>query len=92
MARRIAEESAGDLEKEKAVRELELKDAERRLRAEISSKENELKKLKENETETTRLIESLNNEKEDLTKRINALQKGKLRMKAWRVTNVNLQK
>lgn len=76
MARRIAEESAGDLEKERAVRELELKDVERRLRAEISSKEVEMKKLKDSETESARLIETLNREKEDLTKRLNALQKG----------------
>ena len=54
MARRIAEESAGDLEKERAVRELELKDVERRLRAEISSKEVEMKKLKESEAEITK--------------------------------------
>ena len=78
MARRIAEESAGDLEKERAVRELELKDVERRLRAEISSKEVEMKKLKESEAESLRMIETLNREKEDLTKRLNSLQKGKI--------------
>ena len=77
MARRIAEESAGDLEKERAVRELEL-DVERRLRAEISSKEDEMKKLKESETESLRMTETLNREREDLTKRLNALQKGKI--------------
>lgn len=78
MARRIAEESAGDLEKERAVRELELKDVERRLRAEISTKDVEMKKLKDSASESLRLIETLNREKEDLTKRLNALQKGRL--------------
>lgn len=76
MARRIAEESACDLQKERAVRELELKDLERRLQAELSSKEVEMKKLKESESESNRKIELLSREKEDFIKRLNALQKG----------------
>ena len=67
-----------DLEKEKAVRDLEMQELERRLEADIISKESELNKTKEKESELLKKISSLELDKDDLTAKIHQMQQGML--------------
>ncbi|XP_015781078.1 rho-associated protein kinase 1 isoform X1 [Tetranychus urticae] len=63
-----------NLEKEKAVRDLEMQELERRLKADIISKESELNKTKEKESELNKKIESLEQEQENLNAKIHQMQ------------------
>ncbi|BFG03011.1 rho-associated protein kinase 1 [Drosophila madeirensis] len=66
LARSIAEETVADLEKEKTIKELELKDFIMKHRNEINAKEATLATLKEAETELHKKLGQKANEYEDL--------------------------
>lgn len=74
LARSIAEETVADLEKEKTMKELELKDLLAKHRAELSSREANYNMLKEREVEHKKLNDQLHKEKEDLLRQIKQLQ------------------
>ncbi|RWS16484.1 rho-associated protein kinase 2-like isoform X1 [Dinothrombium tinctorium] len=74
LARRIAEDNCAQLEKEKSLRELEIEENERRLRADLNNKEAEFLKLKEKENESNKTIEALKKEKEEINNKYNQLQ------------------
>lgn len=76
LARRIAEETTADLEKEKAVRELEIEDNERRLLSDLNNKEEALASLRNKESEFSKTIEVLTKEKEDLSAKIHSMTQG----------------
>lgn len=78
LARRIAEETVADLEKEKAVRELEIRESERRLRSDISSKDIVIMQLKEKENEYMKAIDTLNHEKEETNEKMHNISQGNL--------------
>lgn len=73
LARSIAEETVADLEKEKTIKELELKDLLAKHRVDISSKDNCLSSIKEKELELKRTVEQLMKEKEELSIQINKM-------------------
>uniref|UniRef100_A0A8D8YBQ4 Rho-associated protein kinase let-502 n=1 Tax=Cacopsylla melanoneura TaxID=428564 RepID=A0A8D8YBQ4_9HEMI len=73
LARSIAEETVGELEKEKTMKELELKDLMAKHRSDLSSKENLLSTGKDREVDFKKSIEQLIKDKEDLTQQINLL-------------------
>ncbi|RZC39579.1 Pkinase, SMC N and/or Rho Binding domain containing protein [Asbolus verrucosus] len=74
LARSIAEETVADLEKEKTMKELELKDLLAKHRSEINSKEVILNNLKDREVELKKLNEHLSKEKDDLNRQLKQLQ------------------
>lgn len=74
LARSIAEETVADLEKEKTMKELELKDLLGKHRSEINAKESAINALKDRETDLKRLSEQLQKEKEDLSRQCKQLQ------------------
>ncbi|XP_060517017.1 rho-associated protein kinase 1 isoform X2 [Cylas formicarius] len=74
LARSIAEETVADLEKEKTMKELELKDLMSKHRNDINTKEATLNGLKDRENELKKLTEQLQMEKEDLVRQIKQLQ------------------
>ncbi|XP_039301542.1 rho-associated protein kinase 2-like, partial [Nilaparvata lugens] len=74
LARSIAEETVGDLEKEKTIKELELKDLHARHRADMAALDSNLVKLKERETENKKTIDQLMKDKEDLSHQMKLMQ------------------
>ncbi|KAF8787928.1 Rho-associated protein kinase 2 like protein [Argiope bruennichi] len=74
LARSIAEETIADLEKEKTMRELELKDMLSRHRTELSNKEAAISNLKDKENEYKKTVELLTREKEELNAMVITLQ------------------
>lgn len=76
LAKRIAEELAADLEKERTVRELESQELERRLRADAASRDAECAKLESKISDLAKSVDDLRREKADLTRRLNSLQNG----------------
>ncbi|KAG8183195.1 hypothetical protein JTE90_005646 [Oedothorax gibbosus] len=74
LARSIAEETIADLEKERTIRELELKDLTSRHRAELANKDIVIANLKDKENEYKKTVEFLNLEKEDLGVKIASLE------------------
>ena len=76
IARRQAEELRADLEKEKAVRELEIEDSERRLRSELSSKDELISNYSIKESEFNKTLEIITKEKEDLSAKLHFMNQG----------------
>ncbi|KAL6438984.1 hypothetical protein ACFW04_003778 [Cataglyphis niger] len=74
LARSIAEETVADLEKERTMKELEYKDGVTKHHQELSSKEQIINRLKENESEFKKSIDQTLKEKEDLGKRLKEVQ------------------
>lgn len=74
LARSIAEETVADLEKERTMKELEYKDGVTKHHQELSSKEQIINRLKENESEFKKSVDQTLKEKEDLSKRYKELQ------------------
>lgn len=74
LARSIAEETVADLEKEKTMKELELKDLLAKHRTELSTKDLNLTQVKEKETEFKKLNDQLIKERDDLSRQIKQLQ------------------
>lgn len=74
LARSIAEETVADLEKEKTMKELELKDLLSKHRTELSTKEGNLNSLKDRETEVKKINDQLVKEKDDLNRQVKILQ------------------
>ncbi|KAI5742026.1 hypothetical protein M8J77_002303 [Diaphorina citri] len=73
LARSIAEETVGELEKEKTMKELELKDLMAKHRSDLSSKESLLSNGKEREVDYKKSIDQLMKDREDLQQQINLL-------------------
>lgn len=73
----VANATIVDLEKGRAVRELEIQETERRLKFENNSKDAEVSKTKERENKLIKRIEELINEKDDLCSNFQKLQLGK---------------
>ncbi|GFT33561.1 rho-associated protein kinase 2 [Trichonephila clavipes] len=76
LARSIAEETIADLEKERTMHELELKDLLSRHRAELSNKDVTISSLKDKESEFKKTVELLTREKDELNLKILTLQEG----------------
>jgi chromosome segregation ATPase len=74
LARSIAEETVADLEKEKTMKELELKDLLAKHRSEINSKEVILNSLKDREMELKKINEHLSKDKDDISRQLKQLQ------------------
>ncbi|KAJ8917547.1 hypothetical protein NQ315_005596, partial [Exocentrus adspersus] len=74
LARSIAEETVADLEKEKTMKELELKDLLAKHRSEMNSKEVAINTFKDRELEYKKLNEQLQKEKEELNRQFKQLQ------------------
>jgi len=74
LARSIAEETVADLEKERTMKELEYKDGVTKHHQELSTKEQIINRLKENESEFKKSVDQTLKEKEDLSKRYKELQ------------------
>ncbi|XP_050529060.1 rho-associated protein kinase 1 isoform X3 [Daktulosphaira vitifoliae] len=74
LARSIAEETIADLEKEKTLRELELRDSQSRHRNDLESKEFTLNNLREAENELKKKMEQLIKENEDLKNQLCVIQ------------------
>ncbi|CAG9768355.1 unnamed protein product [Ceutorhynchus assimilis] len=74
LARSIAEETVADLEKEKTMKELELKDLLGKHRNDVNTKEAALNALKDREAELKRLNEQLQKEKDDIFRQLKQLQ------------------
>ncbi|KAL1494849.1 hypothetical protein ABEB36_010370 [Hypothenemus hampei] len=74
LARSIAEETVADLEKEKTMKELELKDLLGKHRNDLNTKEATLNALKDREIELKRINEQLQTEKEEISRLYNKLQ------------------
>ncbi|XP_058836769.1 rho-associated protein kinase 1 [Topomyia yanbarensis] len=74
LARSIAEETVADLEKDKTMKELELKDLVTKHRNELSTKEATLTSLKDLETETNKKLNNKLFEIDDLTQQNRKLQ------------------
>ncbi|XP_065578443.1 rho-associated protein kinase 1-like [Artemia franciscana] len=72
LALKIAKDALGELEKERTMRELEFKDLQSRLKAEISNKENAIQLAKERETDFVHSIEDLKKETENLSNKLKA--------------------
>lgn len=73
LARSIAEETVADLEKEKTIKELELKDLVSKHRTDISTKETALLQSRDAETEITKKLNSKIAEYEDIVQMHNKL-------------------
>ncbi|XP_050995506.1 rho-associated protein kinase 2b isoform X1 [Labeo rohita] len=74
LARSIAEEQYSDLEKEKIMKELEIKDMIARHRQELSEKDNTISSLEESNRTLTVDVGNLANEKEELNNKLKHLQ------------------
>ncbi|GIX66903.1 rho-associated protein kinase 1 [Caerostris darwini] len=74
LARSIAEETIADLEKERTMHELELKDLISRHRTELSNKDVTISNLKDKENEFKKTIEHLTQEKEEFSVKVLSLQ------------------
>lgn len=76
LARSIAEETVTDLEKEKTIKELEMKDIISKHRNDLSAKESSLVMMKERETELRKLVEQLKKEKDENSYQMHLLEQG----------------
>lgn len=76
IARRQAEELTADLEKDKAIRELEVEDNERRLLAELNNKDEIINSYTIKESESNKTIEIISKEKEDLSAKLHYMNQG----------------
>ncbi|KAF7268408.1 hypothetical protein GWI33_018469 [Rhynchophorus ferrugineus] len=74
LARSIAEETVADLEKEKTMKELELKDLISKHKNDINTKEGLLVTMRDREADIKRLNEQLQKEKEELSREFHQLQ------------------
>ncbi|XP_065210146.1 rho-associated protein kinase 1 isoform X2 [Planococcus citri] len=74
LARSIAEETVTDLEKEKTIKELEMKDIISKHRSDLSAKESSLLSMKERETDLRKMVEQLKKEKEDTSYQMRVLE------------------
>lgn len=74
LARSIAEETVADLEKEKTMKELELKDITTRHKNDLNSKDIVLNQIKEKENELKKINDQLIKENDELNKKFNQLQ------------------
>uniref|UniRef100_A0AAY5EDT4 non-specific serine/threonine protein kinase n=1 Tax=Electrophorus electricus TaxID=8005 RepID=A0AAY5EDT4_ELEEL len=81
LARSIAEEQYSDLEKEKIMKELEIKDMMARHRQELSDKDNTIGSLEESNRTLTVDVAKLASEKEELNNQLKELQQQLQRMK-----------
>uniref|UniRef100_A0A673JVE0 non-specific serine/threonine protein kinase n=1 Tax=Sinocyclocheilus rhinocerous TaxID=307959 RepID=A0A673JVE0_9TELE len=81
LARSIAEEQYSDLEKEKIMKELEIKDMIARHRQELSEKDSTISSLEESNRTLTVDVGNLANEKEELNNQLKHLQHNKSREK-----------
>ncbi|XP_060563759.1 rho-associated protein kinase 2-like isoform X3 [Ruditapes philippinarum] len=73
LARTIAEEQLSDVEKEKTMLELEIKEILSRHKSELNKKESVISMLEETKREYVKSVESLQNEKDDLNNRLKKL-------------------
>jgi chromosome segregation ATPase len=71
LARRIAEETVADLEKDRAVRELEFQDIERRLKCDYLSKETECNKLSGDVNDLRVKLDELRRDRSSSDRRLN---------------------
>uniref|UniRef100_A0A1B6L2N5 Rho-associated protein kinase let-502 n=1 Tax=Graphocephala atropunctata TaxID=36148 RepID=A0A1B6L2N5_9HEMI len=74
LARSIAEETVADLEKEKTMKELELKDLLAKHRGDIAAKDSSLNMMKERELDYKKNSEQLMKDKEDLSHQMMLMQ------------------
>ncbi|KAL0273439.1 UNVERIFIED_CONTAM: hypothetical protein PYX00_006098 [Menopon gallinae] len=74
LARSIAEETVADLEKEKTMKELELKDLLNKHRAEQSNKEQTVNVLKERELEVKKQLEQISKERDEFSRQLRMAQ------------------
>lgn len=74
LARSIAEETIGELEKEKTMKELELKDLLIKHRNDLNAKDLQLAASKESEMEYKKITEQFSKDKDDFVKQIKQLQ------------------
>lgn len=74
LARSIAEETIADLEKEKTMKELELKDLLAKHRSELNSKEVIINSLKDREMDLKKSNEQLSKDREDISRQLRQLQ------------------
>lgn len=74
LARSIAEETVTDLEKEKTMKELELKDLIAKHHSEINAKEVALNKSKDREMELKKLNEQITKEKDEINRQLKQAQ------------------
>ncbi|XP_054283901.1 rho-associated protein kinase 2 isoform X2 [Macrosteles quadrilineatus] len=74
LARSIAEETVADLEKEKTMKELELKDLLAKHRSDMASKESSLSMMKERELDLKKNSEQLMKDKDDLNHQMMLMQ------------------
>lgn len=72
--RSIADESIADLEKEKTMKELELKELLNKNRTELSQKDISISALRERENEQKKLLEQISKEKEEITRQLKSAQ------------------
>uniref|UniRef100_A0A673K1B4 non-specific serine/threonine protein kinase n=1 Tax=Sinocyclocheilus rhinocerous TaxID=307959 RepID=A0A673K1B4_9TELE len=82
LARSIAEEQYSDLEKEKIMKELEIKDMIARHRQELSEKDSTISSLEESNRTLTVDVGNLANEKEELNNQLKHLQEKEKQMKS----------
>uniref|UniRef100_A0A672QBY6 non-specific serine/threonine protein kinase n=1 Tax=Sinocyclocheilus grahami TaxID=75366 RepID=A0A672QBY6_SINGR len=82
LARSIAEEQYSDLEKEKIMKELEIKDVIARHRQELSEKDSTISSLEESNRTLTVDVGNLANEKEELNNQLKHLQEKEKQMKS----------
>uniref|UniRef100_A0AAR2KQP5 non-specific serine/threonine protein kinase n=1 Tax=Pygocentrus nattereri TaxID=42514 RepID=A0AAR2KQP5_PYGNA len=81
LARSIAEEQYSDLEKEKIMKELEIKDMIARHRQELSDKDNTISSLEESNRTLTVDVANLASEKEEINNQLKELQQQLLKTK-----------
>nr|XP_023019673.1 rho-associated protein kinase 1 [Leptinotarsa decemlineata] len=74
LARSIAEETVADLEKEKTMKELELKDLLSKHRNEMTAKDLSVNTLKDRESELKRLNDQLQKERDEMSRQLKQLQ------------------
>lgn len=72
--RSIADESIADLEKEKTMKELELKELLNKNRTELSQKDISISALRDRENEQKKLLEQISKEKEEITRQLKSAQ------------------
>uniref|UniRef100_A0A671NZC6 non-specific serine/threonine protein kinase n=1 Tax=Sinocyclocheilus anshuiensis TaxID=1608454 RepID=A0A671NZC6_9TELE len=90
LARSIAEEQYSDLEKEKIMKELEIKEMIARHRQELSEKDSTISSLEESNRTLTVDVGNLANEKEELNNQLKHLQHNKSREKEKQMNSLIL--
>lgn len=74
LARSIAEETVAELEKDKTIKELEIKEITTRQKNELNSKDMQLNTIKEKEIDLKKLNEQIIKENDDLNKKLSQMQ------------------